>query len=326
MIKVVSPANIAFIKHWGMSLEGLPLGPSLSMNLSGCTTTTTIVENGEKVDSVELINFDGQGKFLEKNVDSRDDKVFGQIELIREMAGSQKFAKVSSVNSFPTKSGIASSASGFSALTLGLCEFYGLKVELQQLANLIAKAGSISAVRSVCNNFGQVTLSKNGNLEVSDCPVFEEFNLVDIVVIVDNEEKHTSSLNGQRVAETSPLFDARLSEVKRNFVDIKNWATRKSWKDIGRIIEQEAIMLHAVMLTSNPSQKYINSKTMEIVDLVLNLRKSGIEAYFTIDAGANVHIITPNVNLEIISESLKSLMCVKNIIINKPCAGTRLIT
>ena len=326
-IKVKSPANIAFVKHWGMSLEGLPLAGSLSMNLSNCTTTTNIEENSAVgLDQVFIQNYDGKTKTIIQNIDQRDDKVFAQIELIRALSGSDEKVKITSSNNFPTKSGIASSASGFSALTFGLCNFYGLDLDVNNMARLVAKAGSISAVRSLCNNFGEVKLNEAGLIEVSDCSEFEKFDLIDIIAIVDQGEKFSSSLNGQRVAETSPFFDSRITEVKRNLLDIKTAAKKRFFSEVGRIIELEAVMLHSVMLTSNPAQKYINAKTLEVVDKVLELRRAGVECFFTIDAGANVHIITTKLNQEVVVENMRSLKSVIDLIVNFPCKGTEIIS
>jgi diphosphomevalonate decarboxylase len=174
-VKVKSPANIAFVKHWGMSLEGLPLAGSLSMNLSNCITTTSIEDNyAAGLDEVFIRNYDGKTKTIVQNIDPRDDKVFAQIELIRALAGSDIKVKISSENNFPTKSGIASSASGFSALTVGLCNFFELDLDINNMARLVAKAGSISAVRSLCNNFGEVKLNEAGLIEIANCPEFEK--------------------------------------------------------------------------------------------------------------------------------------------------------
>jgi diphosphomevalonate decarboxylase len=266
-IKVISPANIAFVKHWGMSLgSGLPANPSLSMNLSGCQTLTEIDEFDGEDDLVEIENFDGQIVRLERDLDLRDNKVFRQIELIRALAESDKKVKIKSRNKFPTKAGIASSASGFSALTFGLVEFFGLELDKQNMARLVAKAGSISAVRSLCENFGGVKVNEAGLIEISEIPDLE--NLVDIIAVVDTESKQNSSLVGQNSAETSPLFEAK---KKQSFVNYEKIIKGLSWVELGEIIEEESNMLHSVMLTSVPSQKYMNWKSWLVIDKVLEL-------------------------------------------------------
>jgi diphosphomevalonate decarboxylase len=324
MNTVFSPANIAFIKHWGMSPEGLPLAPSLSMNLSNCYTLTKVSE--ADFDEVRIYNPGADFKVIEKNIDSRDDKIFKQIELVRKLSGSTKCVLVESKNSFYMKAGIASSASGFSALTLALCDFFGVDLNRNELANLIAKAGSISAVRSVCNNFGKVELLENGGLKVTDCPEFEDLDLVDMVVVLSKQEKATSSFEGQMVAETSPLFYARLEAVKRNEKDIITAAKVKDIDQIGHLIELESTMLHSVMMTSSPAQFYMNHNTFKVFEDVFKLRKQGIKVYYTVDAGCNVHLITQKLNYEAVYNTLIANEFVQEIILNNPCEGTRILS
>lgn len=326
MTLVYSPANIAFIKHWGMSLDGLPLAPSLSMNLSSCFTITEILPNLDTdEDLVFLHSFNGEIVQLQKNLDSRDDKVFAQIERIRSLSNNPHKVIIRSKNSFPTKAGIASSASGFSALTTGLLKYFKVESSLQETANLTAKAGSMSAVRSLGDYFSSIELSKDGKIKLNQCPEFIDLDLIDLVVVVTEDEKTTSSYEGQKVAETSPLFYDRLSAVKSNFKAIKKEAKANNVTELGRLIELESNMLHSVMQTSSPSQIYMNWKTWKVIEKVLELRSEGVEAYFTVDAGSNVHVITTRINYEVVFNHLNSIPEVINIIDNQPCLGTRII-
>jgi diphosphomevalonate decarboxylase len=296
------------------------------MNLSNCYTVTEVsVNNKSSEDNVILETYDGQSRQIKYGDDSRDNKIFDQINLIRGYSKNKKLVTIRSKNSFPTKAGIASSASGFSALTMALCEFFEVAYDINRLANLISKAGSISATRSICDYFGSVELKDNKLLEVKNCTEFLDLDLIDIVAIVTDTEKTNSSLEGQKIAETSPLFYTRLDSAKRNFVDIKSAAKKKYWTEVGRIIELESVFLHAVMNTSNPNQFYMNYKSWIVIEKILELRKSGVEVYFTVDAGCNVHLITKKLNYEMIFELLSNIPEVIGIISNSPCLGTRQI-
>jgi diphosphomevalonate decarboxylase len=324
MIKVFSPANIAFVKHWGVNQYGFPLSESLSMNLSGCFTETEICESSNQ-DMVEISDSTGSIKSLEKNLDSRDDMVFSQIELVREIAKSNKKVKIVSRNSFPTRSGIASSASGFSALTMALLEFYEVQYDQTLLVDLIARAGSISAVRSVVSNFGKVEIESDSTFRVSECKEFSDLDLVDIVALVTTQPKNSSSLEGQQVARSSPFFEAKTDCSKKHLQEISNYAFEKNFEQVGRIIEVEAVMLHSVMLTSNPPQYYISPATFLVVSKILQLRNSGISCYYTIDAGANVHVICLRKDVKEVSAELKKISEVQDLIVNYPCIGTHVV-
>lgn len=324
MIKVFSPANIAFIKHWGMTTQGLPTSNSLSMNLSGCFTETEVDKSLSGFDEIELMDNSGKTKKIVSGVDSRDDKIFELIDVVRSESGSTEKIRIFSKNSFPTRAGIASSASGFSALSIALLEYFKVDYDKQKLVDTIAKAGSISAVRSVVDCFGKVEVVDQ-KLKVSQCNEFNELDLVDLVVVVSTASKKNSSFEGQIVADSSPFYKAKYETSNRNIELISEFAKAQNLNDVGRLIELEAVMLHSVMLTSEPAQYYINPATFVVVNKILELRQAGLNCYYTIDAGANVHVITNQSDSKKVESELKKLDVVIDVIYNIPCKGTHVI-
>src|SRR5438105_12533543 len=106
----VSCANIAFVKYWGNRDEKLrlPANPSLSMNLAGLETETTVEFNeGWEQDEVIIGGEPQSGPARER--------VVAHLDVIRARAGLALHARVDSRNNLPTGTGIASSASAFAA-------------------------------------------------------------------------------------------------------------------------------------------------------------------------------------------------------------------
>jgi diphosphomevalonate decarboxylase len=208
---------------------------------------------------------------------------------------------------------------------MGLVEAFGLEYSLQEIANLTAKAGSISAVRSLVDNFGAVSPETPESLALLKVDSFEKFKLVDLIAVVGTESKKNSSAEGQTVAASSVFAVPRLLQVEINFKEICELAESGNWSQIGEIIELEAIMLHSVMLTSKPRMSYLSPASFEICEAVVALREQGYNCYFTIDAGSNIHIILPEKDLEIVKSEIEKLESVQFTITNYPCEGTKLI-
>ena len=318
--KAKAPANIAFIKYWGKLDEKLrlPANSSISMNLSNCNTTTS-VEFDKKFKKDEFIL---DGCDVNENESKR---VFKHIEAIRHIAGIKTFAKIESRNNFPKASGIASSASGFAALTLAGAAAAGLKLNQKDLS-ILARIGSGSACRSIPDGIVEWRFGKTDKASYAESlyPV-GYWELVDLIAVVGKGSKKVSSSEGHGLANSSPFYNTRIFGMPKKIGEIKLALKNKNFTKFGEILEAEAINMHAVMMTSKPPLYYWIPETLEIVNLVINLRQKGIESYFTIDAGPNVHIICEKKNTAKIKEELAKTKSVKNIIENRVGEGARLI-
>lgn len=313
-----APANIAFIKYWGKRdpSVNLPMNDSISLNLSDCSTLTT-VEFDPGFDKDRLI-LGGREVF-----DKKLEKVSKHLDLIRKLAKTNLCAKVTSKNNFPTGVGIASSASGFAALTLAAVEALGLELPQKELSRL-ARLGSGSACRSIPDGFVKWHKGKNSETSFAEsiAPP-NHWDLLDIVVIFSEEEKEVSSRDGHGLALTSPYYKTRLKELPKRTKEVKDAIKKKDLEKLGILIEEEAISLHTIAMTSKPPLFYWKPETLLLMQSLMAWRKEGLPAYFTIDAGPNIHIITEGKYKDEVLERLGQFRWIKKIITNNPAPGAR---
>lgn len=194
--------------------------------------------------------------------------------------------------------GIASSASGFSALALAATAAAGLEIAPPQLSAL-ARLGSGSASRSIPDGFVIWHAGKDHQTSFAESVYPPDYwDLRDFVVIVSQQEKQVSSADGHKLAHTSPLFETRIkTNLPRRLKAVLQALKTKDIQLLGETIEEEARELHQVARTSISSIVYATKQTHELTDQAIpGWRRQGIPAYFTLDAGPNVHIIVPGGN------------------------------
>lgn len=316
----IAPANIAFIKYWGRKDEvlRLPTNGSISMNLSNLLTATTVEFSPDyKVDSV-IING--------KQEDLAESKVVKHLDRIRKFANIIDKAKVVSENNFPMSTGLSSSASGFAALTIAGAKAAGLTLSEKELS-ILARQGSGSACRSIPDGFVEWLDGDTSETSyaVSLFPP-EYWDIVDIVAIVSIGKKEVSTTEGQKLFSTSPFYSPRLGHIKEKIERIKTFIKEKNFLAFGELIEAEALELHAIMLTSLPSLIYLLPETLRLMRLVKVWRSHGLPVYFTISTGQNIHLMCEKKDTEQVVAKLKAVEDVKQIIVNTPAKGARLIS
>lgn len=298
----VAPANIAFIKYWGKADEELrlPLNSSISMNLSACTTTTTVEFSSDFEKDMVSEGFD-------------EKRIIAHIDRLRKLAGVQLRAIISTKNSFPKSAGIASSASGFAALTVAAVTALGLKLSEKELS-VLARLGSGSACRSIPDGF----VKWEGSFAYSLYPL-DYWDLLDILVIVQHSQKDVSSSAGHDLARTSPYFQKRLDALPERLIRCEQALKNKNIVLLGEVIEEDCLDMHHVMQTQSPPLFYWNEKTKQVIRAI---KKSGLPVYFTIDAGPNVHLICEAKDEKQVIDSLGNTC---QIIVNKPTRGAHII-
>lgn len=315
-----SPANIAFIKYWGKEDPEIriPLNNSISMNLSNIFTVTTVEFSPEfQEDQVNIVD----GEFSEKE----RQRVIKHINRIREKADIYHKVKMLTKNNFPKGTGIASSASGFSALTLAGAKAAGLDLSKRELSSL-ARLGSGSACRSIPDGF--VEWQKGASHETSYAKSLyaeDYWSVCDLVIIVSKKEKKIASTKGHSMAEESPFLKPRVNTVGKRIREVKKALKIKDFSLLGRNIEAETLNMHAVMITSSPSIIYWLPKTLEIMLTIQKCREEGLESYFTIDAGPIVHLICQEKDVGILKKKLSKIEGIKDVIVNKSARGARVI-
>lgn len=302
-----APSNIALVKYWGKFEDQVPANPSLSFTLSKCTTQTKLIYSlREEVADDFSISFylDDQPKdnFIPKVV-----SFFERIEEYLPFLRSYDF-EIRSTNSFPHSSGIASSASGMAALALCLLEMTEISVstikteDFFQKASFLARLGSGSACRSIEGPLVQwgktPTIEKSSNLfgikfptEVH--PVFENYQ--DCILIVHEGSKAVSSTLGHKLMENHPYAQQRFKQAHKHIESLTRILKSGDLDAFINLVELEALTLHAMMLTSDPNFILMKPNTLTIIEKVREFRvQTGIPICFTLDAGANLHLLYPN--------------------------------
>jgi diphosphomevalonate decarboxylase len=300
-----SPSNIALVKYWGKKDIQLPMNPSVSLTLKNSNTNTHIsfeYDSARKNYELQYF-FDGE---LNPDFKKRIEKYLDSLILYMPFINSLKLS-ITSSNSFPHSSGIASSASAFSALALCLVDIENIltdsrkEIDFFRKASFIARLGSGSAARSVCggiNLWGQLEEMKNSSDEFaisiteSVDPVYATFQ--DIILLIDQSGKKVSSSKGHDRLKENPYAKVRYAEAYKMSKSLLKVMQGRELFEFMDLIEYEALSLHAMMLTSYPGYILLKPRSLEIIEKVREYRHSeNVPIGFTIDAGANVHLLFP---------------------------------
>lgn len=314
-----APANIAFIKYWGLKNNELriPTNGSISMNLSGLLTTVTVeIDDALSKDDI-LING--------KADTDRSERVRKHLDLIRNKVGLKTKARVATHNNFPMATGLASSASAFSALTFAAVSAYETSLSEREIS-ILARQGSGSSCRSIPSGFVEWIGGDSSESSYAQSIFPPDFwDIVDIVAVVSTDEKKVSSTQGHLCVLTSPFFSARLSHIDVKLKSVKDALGKRDFDRFGSLIEQEALELQAIGMTSKPPILYMSPETIEVLQFVQKLRENGLPLYFTLDAGPNVHIFVEAKNKEKVLKELQRISSIKELISNVPAAGAKIV-
>ena len=316
----VSHPNIALVKYWGNQNQALrlPANPSLSMNLAGATSTTTVAFDST-LDEDQIWLDDAR---LD---DQANRRVVDHLDRVRQLTQRSDRARVVSHNNFPQGAGLASSASGFAALTLAMTAAVGLGLSERELSTL-ARLGSGSACRSVPAGFVEWLPAPRheDSFGVSIAPP-EHWALCDVVAIVAEEHKQVGSSEGHALADTSPFQRERVATTRMRFDACKEALLTRDFERLAPVVELEALMMHAVMLTCTPPLIYWAPATLDLMEAVPRWRAAGLALAFTIDAGPNVHCICPAEAADQVESRLRAVPGVKQVIRATPGGPATLV-
>jgi len=311
-------SNIALIKYWGRAAGfdpalNLPLNDTVSMTKYGLLddthlmSHTTIDFSATYEQDIAILN----GKPI---VGRGLERILSVIDPLRKLAGNRDRFYMKSHNDFPTKAGLASSASGFAALAVAASNALDLKLSPEVLSTYV-RLGSGSAARSVFGGF--VYFHKGNSHETSYAEKLctcAEFDLCVVIAVVDADEKKVSSDEGHQTAETSPFNDIRIAKSQEQAVIVKNAILNNDFTTVGRVAEENCKYMHAVMMTSNPPLFYWSAATMTVIKSIMRFREEGLECYFTIDAGPNVHCLCHRRDLDVLKSKIGQIHGVKKVI------------
>jgi diphosphomevalonate decarboxylase len=281
-------SNIAFIKYWGNRDEKLrlPANPSLSMNLAGLETATTVEFRPGLAEDEVVIGGEAQAGAAKARVSAH-------LDHIRARAGLTIRARVTSRNNFPAGAGIASSASAFAALTVAGAAAAGLTLTERELSAL-ARLGSGSAARSIPAGFVEWQLgdAPEASFAFSVAPP-DYWALRDVVAVISKAHKAVGSTGGHALAGTSPLQAARVASAPERLRVCREALLARDFAVLAEVVEADSNLMHAVMMTSTPPLYYWEPMTLGIMKAVREWRAEGVPVCFTIDAGPNVHCLCP---------------------------------
>ena len=306
-----APSNIALVKYWGKKDNQIPANPSVSFTLNNCKTITKLAFAKKNTSTALNIKddfsfdllFEGQPK---EDFKPKIQKFLERIEIYLPFLKDYHFT-IDTENTFPHSSGIASSASGMAALAMNLMSLEkalnpGMTKEyFYQKASLLARLGSGSACRSVK---GQVVVWGNhANIFGSSDLFGVEFpnaihanfnNFQDTILLVDKGEKQVSSTVGHDLMHNHPFAERRFAQAHENLDQLISIFESGNLDEFIKIVESEALTLHAMMMTSMPYFILMKPNTLEIINAIWKFRnETRTPVCFTLDAGANVHVLYP---------------------------------
>jgi len=282
-----APSNIALSKYWGKRDHALnlPLNSSLSISLRDWGSTTHILPSNDGHDRVWLNNqeLDPQSAFHKKVITFAD--LFRREQTLP--------LHFKTTNSIPTAAGLASSASGFAALTQALVGAFGLDLSQSQ-QSLIARFGSGSATRSIWHGFVRWDRGESANgfdsfahpLSVT----WPEFRIA-IIPVDTGPKSHTSRDGMNHTVATSPLFPPWPARAEHDCMQIEAAVMDKDFERLGELAEANALAMHATMLAARPALSYLKPQSWAVLERLWQARNDGLSAFATMDAGANVKLL-----------------------------------
>jgi diphosphomevalonate decarboxylase len=307
-----SPSNIALIKYWGKYGDQLPKNPSLSFTLKNSKTLTQIQYQNAKGEHSDVQYFFDNNR--NEDFEEKIRKYFNKISIYLPFVTKLDF-KIFSRNTFPHSAGIASSASAFSALALCLCsienELFSTLNDSDNFyrkASFLARLGSGSASRSTYGRvvewgfFNTIPNSTNEYALPIDYRIHNVFKTYhDAILIIDSGQKELSSTKGHGLMQNHPFANARYSLASENLSKILKAMEVGDEHTFAQVVENEAMTLHGLMLSSSPFVSLLKPNTLIIISKLKEFRQEqNINFTFTLDAGPNIHILYP--------ESIRSRM------------------
>lgn len=302
-----SPSNLAIIKYWGKHGVQLPQNPSISLTLENAFTQTILSykpkESKEEGISLEFLFHSEPNEVFREKMVKYLESLLPILPFLNQLDLS-----IQSGNSFPHSAGIASSASSMSALALCLCSledelFKSLQEDtaFDQKASYLARLGSGSACRSIYPKmalWGETTLASDAsNLyaipqEENIHEVFKDFH--DDILIVSQAKKSVSSRAGHALMDNNPYATPRYQQANERLQKLLNAVQEGDVMTFGKIAEEEALTLHALMMTSSPSYMLMHPNTLQMINKLRTFRQdTNIPIFFSLDAGPNLHVLYP---------------------------------
>lgn len=321
-VKARAHTNIALVKYWGKKDEQLmiPQNSSLSLTLDQFYTDTAVQFRDEL--AADQITFNGQ-----LLADDGQRKISRFLNVVRDLAGISMHASVDTVNHVPTAAGLASSASGFAALAGAASRAAGLTLSPRDLSRL-ARRGSGSATRSIFGGFAAWNMGHDDNSSYG-YPIEEtvDWDIAVVAVVLNKTAKKISSRQGMRAAvATSPFYGAWVQTATRDFDTVRQAIADRDFATLGHVSEENAMRMHALNLSADPSFTYFNADTLHAITLIHELRDAGYPCYCTIDAGPNIKVLCREPAVTAVVTKLQAAFGNDAVLVAHPGPGLTFIT
>lgn len=320
--KATACANIALAKYWGKCDEALnlPAVASVSVTLDALVTETTVTRDAALAsDHVTLDDVVHEGAAARK--------VTALLDLVRAHAqldgAAARYARVVSHNHFPAASGLASSASGFAALAAAGARAYGLSLTDAELSAL-ARRGSASASRSIFGGFVELPAGVVGDATLSARALHppDWWDVRVVIAMVTRAPKAVASRAGMReTARTSPYWSAWLACAPGYVHAIREGLAHRDLEAVGAAMEASTFAMHASAWAAVPAVRYIRGVTLDLLDRVEALRREGVGAWATMDAGPHVKVLCAGVDASRVESMMRSSPGVVDVRVARPGAG-----
>lgn len=315
--RAVACANIALAKYWGKCDEGLnlPAVPSVSVTLDALVTETTVTVEPALAADALVLNDVPQDEASARKVGELLDLLHG--------GGPRARARVRSVNRFPSSSGLASSASGFAALAAAAARAYGLPRTPAELSAL-ARRGSASAARSIFGGFVELPAGTPGDGSLAAHPLHpaDWWDVRVVIAMVTRAPKDIASRDGmRRTTRSSPYWDAWLACAPGYARAVREAVARRDLQAVGEAMEASTCAMHASAWAAVPAVRYIRGVTLEVLDRVESLRRRGVGAWATMDAGPHVKVLCAAADAATVGEALREGGGVVDLRVAKPGPG-----
>jgi diphosphomevalonate decarboxylase len=275
----IAHPNVALSKYWGKrdAEANVPAVPSLSVTLDALSTRTRVRWRRDL--AAHRVVIDGH-----ELAPAQAPRAIALLDRVRHAAALDDYADVESSSTFPTASGLASSASGFAALAMASTHAAGLGWDASRVSDL-ARRGSASAARSVFSGFVELT----GGVAESIAPR-DHLPLVVLACITTEAAKRLLSSEGMQLTmDRSPYARAWLDEAPRLHARLREALLARDFDGVGQLAEASALAMHASAIAAGVL--YFNGATLAVLDAVRALRADGTRAYATMDAGPHVKVL-----------------------------------
>lgn len=321
-VKARAHTNIALVKYWGKKNEDLiiPQNSSLSLTLDQFYTDTAVQFRDEL--AADQITFNGRTL-----TGDAQRKISRFLNVVRDLAGITEFASVETTNHVPTAAGLASSASGYAALSGAASRAAGLQLTPRDLSRL-ARRGSGSATRSIFGGFAAWQMGHNDE-DSYGYPIAEDvdWDIAVVAVVITTAAKKISSRQGMRAAvKTSPYYPAWVQTATQDFETVRKAISEKDFETLGHVSEENAMRMHALNLSADPSFTYFNADTLRAMAIITDLRAAGYPCYFTIDAGPNIKVLCQKQAVEKVVSNLQAAFGEDAVLVAHPGPGLTFIT